>query len=66
MLKELRHIEFYANGSILFDLEIDRQLLPVEVVVIGEVIDKARQFFFGVSIFPFESEEDVSGFPIPI
>ncbi len=37
-----------------------------EVAVVREVVDEALQFFFGVAVFSFEGEEDVSAFPVPV
>ena len=65
-MKEFGHIEFHGDGGVLFHVKVHCQLLAIEVVVVGKVVNEASELLLGIPVFPFEREEDVAGFPIPM
>ena len=65
-MKESLHIEFQGDSGVFFNVKVRRQLLAIEVVVVGEVVNEASEFLFGIPVFPFNCEKDVAGFPIPM
>ena len=65
-MEEFLHIELQGDGGVSFNVKVHRQLLAIEVVVVGEVVNKASEFLFGIPVFPFECEKDVAVFPAPM
>lgn len=66
MMEEFLHIEFQGDGGVFFNVKVHRQLLAIEVVVVGEVVNEASEVLPGIPVFPFECEKDIAGFPIPM
>ena len=66
MGEEFLEVEAEGEGGGVFDVEVGGELDAGEVVVVGEVVDEALEFFFGVAVFSFESEEDITAGPVPM
>ena len=64
--KEFFKIEGEGESGVIFNPEVGSKLNAGEVLIVGEVVYEAVQFFFGGAELSFESEEDVASSPVPV
>ena len=64
--EEFFKIKGEGESGLIFNPEVSSKLNAGEVLIVGEVVYKAVQFFWGGAKLSFESEKDVASSPVPM
>ena len=64
--EEFFKIKGEGESGLIFNPEVSSKLNAGEVLIVGEVVYKAVQFFWGGAKLSFESEKDVAASPVPM
>ena len=64
--QEFFEIKGKGESGVILNSEVSSKLNAGEVLIVGEVVYKAVQFFWRAAKLSFESEKDVASSPVPM